>query len=214
LNLNGQQFTAIGVTGEITVNGSGIGLSTTGATPGTYTKVTIDSKGRVTSGASATPTDIGAQPFNAKLTSFSNFNSYGIIAQTDSNTFANRTITGTAGRITVSDGDGIANNPVIDLQTTGVVSGTYSSVTVDAYGRVTSGSILSSNSIVESMTNGSSSNVSPGRAVYISGSSTFSLANSNNNSTAKVIGITNSSIPSNSIGPVVIEGIVELTSGN
>jgi hypothetical protein len=35
-------------------------LTTTGASAGTYTKVTVDTKGRVTTGATATPTDIGA----------------------------------------------------------------------------------------------------------------------------------------------------------
>jgi hypothetical protein len=35
-------------------------LTTSGASAGTYTKVTVDTKGRVTVGATATPTDIGA----------------------------------------------------------------------------------------------------------------------------------------------------------
>ena len=37
-------------------------LTTSGASAGTYTKVTVDTKGRVTVGATATPTDIGAAP--------------------------------------------------------------------------------------------------------------------------------------------------------
>lgn len=55
------------------------------------------------------------------------------------------TVSGTAGRIIVSGGaqDLTANREwVIDLVATGVTSGTYTKVTVDNYGRVTSGSSL------------------------------------------------------------------------
>jgi len=41
--------------GTITAN-----LGNTGVTAGTYTKVTVDAKGRVTTGAAATATDVGA----------------------------------------------------------------------------------------------------------------------------------------------------------
>ena len=51
--------------------------------------------------------------------------------------WATRVITGTAGRITVADGDGVAANPVIDLATlTDDTTGTLKAITRDAWGRL------------------------------------------------------------------------------
>lgn len=67
----------------------------------------------------------------------------GILVRTGGTTAATRTVTGTAGRIVVTNGDGVAGNPTLDLATSGVTPGVYGSattvpqVTVDAYGRVT-----------------------------------------------------------------------------
>lgn len=49
-----------------------------------------------------------------------------------------RTITGTTGRISVTNGDGAAGNPVVDLVNTGVVAGSYTSanITVLSDGRL------------------------------------------------------------------------------
>lgn len=51
------------------------------------------------------------------------------------------TVTGTSNRITVDSSAPKA--PIIDLATSGVTAGTYQSVTVDSYGRVTAGSTVS-----------------------------------------------------------------------
>lgn len=63
----------------------------------------------------------------------------GIMAQTTPGNYALRTITGVAGNIVVTNGDGVAGAPIIGLATAGT-AGTYSgSITTDAYGRVVSG---------------------------------------------------------------------------
>lgn len=53
------------------------------------------------------------------------FNTSAFLVQTSTNVFAGRTLTGTAGRITVTNGAGTAGNPVFDIPTTLIDSGTY-----------------------------------------------------------------------------------------
>lgn len=214
LGLNGNQFYAVGVSGEISVNGSGIGLTNTGVSAGTYTKVTVDSKGRVTEATQAIPSDIGAQPLDPGLTSLANFPSNGFVVRTAADTFAARSITGTSGFITVTNGSGASGNPTISLDDSGVTPGTYNSVTVDAKGRVTSGSTTATNSVSEQLSNNTTGPVSIGRAVYISGNGQFGLALANNISTSKVIGLVGAvSIAAGATGPIIVDGIVEATAG-
>ena len=64
----------------------------------------------------------------------------GFAARTATDTWTQRSITGTSGRISVTNGDGVAGAPTVDLVTTGT-AGSYGMVTTDAYGRVTAGAI-------------------------------------------------------------------------
>ena len=73
------------------------------------------------------------------LSSLDALNSTGFIVQTGTGAFAERTITVSAGQLTVSNGNGVAANPLLGLANVGT-SGTYVSVTTDQFGRVTSGS--------------------------------------------------------------------------
>lgn len=55
------------------------------------------------------------QPLDATLTALAAYNTNGLLTQTAADTFTGRTITGTAGQITLSNGNGVAGNPTISL---------------------------------------------------------------------------------------------------
>lgn len=56
--------------------------------------------------------------FAPNLESLAAFTTPGIVTYTGSNTFTARTVTGTSNRITVTNGDGVAGNPTIDIAAT------------------------------------------------------------------------------------------------
>lgn len=71
----------------------------------------VDGIGLLTSADAATT----YQPLDATLTSLAAYNTNGILTQTASDTFTGRTITGTANKITVTDGSGVAGNPTLTI---------------------------------------------------------------------------------------------------
>jgi hypothetical protein len=107
---------------------------------GTYTKLTVDAKGRVTSGS--TPNDIAdynldgttegvsAQAYDRDLQGIADLTTTGIITRVSDGNIATRTVTGTAGRISVVNGSGVAGNPTLDLINTTVNPGTYNTPTI------------------------------------------------------------------------------------
>ncbi len=120
-----------------------------------YTKVTVDGKGRVTSGAQLSTTDVttalGYVPMNS-------------VSSTSP--------------ITLTGG---ASNPVIGLANSGVTAATYPKVTVDAWGRVTSGSTLNNSDVVTGLGYTPVASVSVTAPITLTGGAsnpTISLANS------------------------------------
>ena len=61
------------------------------------------------------------QPLDADLTALAALASNGLIARTGAGTVSARTVTGTANKITVADGDGVAGNPTLNVGTDIVV---------------------------------------------------------------------------------------------
>jgi hypothetical protein len=64
--------------------------------------------------------------------------STGFAVRTGTSTWAQRSITGTSGRVVVTAGDGVSGDPTIDLATvTNSGTGTFQKLSTDSYGRVT-----------------------------------------------------------------------------
>jgi len=81
------------------------------------------------------------------------------VASVDDETWTTRTINGTAGRIAVSNGNGVASNTDIDLVTvTDSGTGTFLKITRDTYGRVSGTTAVVANDI-ETLVNGTYVNV-------------------------------------------------------
>lgn len=80
------------------------------------------------------------QAFSTTLSAFAAYNTAGLITQTAANTYTGRTLTTAASDLTVSNGNGVAGNPLLALATTAVTAGTYfrpGTLTVDSRGRIT-----------------------------------------------------------------------------
>ena len=107
----------------------------TASAEGTYTKVVIDAKGRIKNASN--PTTLAdynlngtvegssAQPYDLDLVAVAGLTTTGIIARTSGGAMATRTVTGTAGRVSITNGNGVSGNPTIDLVTTTVSAGDY-----------------------------------------------------------------------------------------
>ena len=94
---------------------------------GTYTKVTVDSQGRV-KGASSPNSLAGygiidAQPLDVDLTSFASLTTPGMVVRASEGNIVTRSISvSDTGRLTIVNGNAVAGNPILDLAETGVAA--------------------------------------------------------------------------------------------
>jgi hypothetical protein len=146
---------ATGIEDEVlTVNASGdlIFAPVSGSSGGTVTSVNLTAPvaGITVSGGPITSSGSITLALANDLAALEGLTSTGFAVRTTTDTWAQRSIVGTAGKITVTDGDGVSGNPTIDLATAGT-AGTYTKVTTDAYGRVTSGIDISSSDVTTAL---------------------------------------------------------------
>lgn len=128
---NTDQVTSVaGRQGAVTLTSSDVGL---GSVENTAISTWVGSLNLTTLGTIATGVWHGtaiedgyvasAATWNAKqagdatLTALAAYNTNGILTQTAADTFAGRTITGTASRLSVANGDGVAGNPTLNIDT-------------------------------------------------------------------------------------------------
>ena len=96
---------------------------------GTYTQITLDSRGRVT--AATNPTTLSeygiadAQAADTDLQSIADMTSFGLMSRQAEGTITTRTLTGGSGRLVINNGNGQSSNPFIDLADTTVIVGYY-----------------------------------------------------------------------------------------
>ena len=99
---------------------------------GTYSQVTIDSRGRIVDADNPTSlNDYGitdAQPLDSDLTSLATMTTFGLLSRQSEGSIVSRTITGGSGRVIIQNGNGQSSNPFVDLADTTVVVDNYNPI--------------------------------------------------------------------------------------
>lgn len=194
-----------------------LGQPTIGSTVPSWNKMTYDVYGRISNSTAVTSGDVSAL-LDTDLTNIAALSTSGMVYRNNTGSaWGTRTITGTAGRIDVTNGDGLAGNPTIDLPTGVNTSGagTYTSVTVDTYGRVTSGTAAgAATQIGTTLTNQSGATIEKFKVVYKTATADqIAKANANSGTTFRAIGFASAAIANTASGTVVVSGVVAGTTG-
>lgn len=105
-------------------------------TVGTITFTGITASASWTGALSSTDwsTFNGKQAGDATLTALAAYNTNGVLTQTAADTFTGRTITGTSGTITVTNGDGVSGNPTLTISSSYVGQNTITTLGTIATG--------------------------------------------------------------------------------
>jgi hypothetical protein len=139
--------TTLNVT-EFYQNGSWVNFS-----GGSVTSVAVaGSTGISSAGGPITSTGTITLTLSTELQGLSALSANGIIARTTAGTYASRTVTGTASNIVVTNGDGIAGNPTINLATIGTpVTSFFGQFSTDTFGRVSSTAAANASNITTAL---------------------------------------------------------------
>lgn len=117
----------------------------------------------------ATIVTLVAQPLDATLTALAAYNTNGLLTQTSADTFTGRTITGTANRISLTNGNGVSGNPTIDID-----SAYVGQATITTLGTITTGVWTGTAIAAANGGTGQAGGYAVGDILYASGASTLS----------------------------------------
>ena len=117
---------------------------------GTVTSVGATSNTAALTIANSPITSSGSFTFDldADLTAIAGLSGTGFAVRTAADTWAQRSVVGTAGNVVVTNGDGVAGNASINLDTvTQAASGSFVKITLDTFGRVTGNTAVTTGDI-------------------------------------------------------------------
>lgn len=120
---------------------------------GTVTSVNATgSTGLAVTGGPITASGSLTFTLGTELQGLSNLAANGLVTRTGAGTYTSRAVTGTAGTIVVTNGDGVAGAPTITLATAGTpVTTSFVKITTDTFGRVTATAAVASADITTAL---------------------------------------------------------------